>query len=60
MITRRDDRGAIGHGHAEQLVDVLLAQPLQKVIGKGESPLLPAMIVTNRELENLRPPGFAD
>jgi hypothetical protein len=48
MIARRDDRfdavvrrrieqaGAIGRGHAEP-VDVLLAQPLQNVIGNGES-----------------------
>ena len=49
MIARRDDRfdavvrrrigqgDAIGRGHAEQPVDVLLAQPLQNVIGDGES-----------------------
>ena len=70
MIARRDDRfdavvrrrieqaGALGRGHAEQPVDVLLAQPLQNVIGNGESHPSAPMIVTNHELGKSQTSGI--
>src|SRR5258708_40331387 len=58
VVRRRiEQAGAIGRGHAEP-VDVLLAQPLQNVIGNGESHPSAPMIVTNHELGKSQTSGI--